>query len=95
MQGRAGVLNNFTAVLIDQSGQRYSGGAGQLAVAMSRFPPTTGDSTTILQSVTDGGDGGVVVSWNGTLGTPADNSILYQLNISVAATGEVNTGSNM
>ena len=83
-------------MLIDQSGQRYSGGAGQLAVAMSRFPPTTGDiKTQVLQSVTDSEDGGVVVSWNGTLGTPADNSILYQLNISVAATGEVTTGSTM
>lgn len=90
MQGNAGSLSNFSLVLVNQLGLPVSGQAEQLSVSMSLFPPPPASTPNdFIQSLVNSEKGSVVVTWNGTAATPSNNSILYQLNVTLKSSGQV------
>ena len=89
MQGTAGHPNNLSLLVLDELGQTVHGQADQLNVSMSLFPPPVNSSSTYIRSVENSEEGGVIVVWNGTAATPADNSVAYQLNVTLKSSGQV------
>ena len=94
MQGQAGPTNNFSVVVVDELGQPIAGQADALSASLSLFPSPARSSSSLLQSLVNGEDGKVVVIWNGTAATPANNSVLYQLNITLRSSAQVGLGFN-
>ena len=90
----AGRANNFTLVLVDQLGQQVNGRATDVEAAMRFYPPDAmypsgADNHSFIQSVVDSASGSLTVVWNGTVATPADNSLVYELNVSLANSDKV------
>lgn len=82
-------MSNFSLVLLDQLSQRVSGGAKDLVVTMGLYPPSQPDNLIYIQGIVDAGPGLAVVVWNGTKASPADNSLLYQLNVTTLRSQQV------
>lgn len=89
MQGKVGVINNFTLVLLNELGQVVSGQASQISASLSLFPAPVTSSSKFIQAVANSEGGGVVVVWNGTAATPANNSVVFQLNVTVKSSSQV------
>ena len=89
MQGKAGSLNYLSLLVLDELGQAVSGQADQISASLSLFPAPLDSSSKYIQSVVDNEDGSVNVTWNATAASPTNNSLVYQLNVTLKSSGQV------
>ena len=91
LQGKAGSLNNFTLVLVDELGRQLSGLASSISASIAQYPPppTNIVDSSSIKAVVDCPDGTVNVSWTATAALPATIDLLYQLNVTLKMSQQV------
>ena len=81
----------LTVTLIDALGQQYSGDASNVTTSLAAYPTSLMSAAGIIGFVSLG-EGSVAIQWTATTATPANNSLLYQINVTLASSGQVRIG---
>ena len=90
LQGTAGETNTLTITLVDALGQQYSSDKSEvnLTASLAEYPSSLMSAAGLI-GVVSLGEGSVAIQWTATTATPADNSLLYQINVTLASSGQV------
>ena len=88
-QGKAGALNNFTVVVVDELGRRVWGAASQLAASLDLHLPMRKAAASYIQGIEDEAGGNVNIIWNGSASPLVNASTIFQLNVTLRGSGEV------
>lgn len=90
-QGVAGEENNLTVALVDILGRPFGGDVQSVDVVLNA---TGAENTSSILGFWSDSAGSLTVQWTGTEATPADDSLLYQIEVAVAETGQVSWAGN-